>query len=300
MKRFIALSLLSFILLPVYSVFWESNELGQHLRQIDAWSDSGWVLSSDGNESELFYEGTPVFRRGSYDGYDSVIYQDGREERTEYENGLAVRQIIKDGNDVSEYSISYDDGSMSGYIYSMNGEVRKRVEFTSFRNSLLSVSGDEAGYYGSDFYSYEIDGDIVRVQTGDGGKLLRSDDRILEKGDDGLFRRSEDRNGTEWTLVYDSQLALIREYSDSADIRYEYENGKLAAKRSISDGILTLESYDDGRFMKAITYNGDSIQKERTVMPDGRIEEIRYLSSVPRYRFIYDADGVRLLEAEIL
>ena len=301
MRKSIALSIAFFVLLlPLSSEIWKSNELGQKLMLLDADSDSGWILKSSGNESGLFHDGSPVYKKTASDNAVHLVYEGGREEILEYDGSRIIRHVIIDDGVEEEYLIRYDGDSISGYEYSMNGEVRKRISYSSFDNRLTSISGDSNGYFGYDFYSYESDEDVIRVKIGSDGKLSRDDDEVLERDSEGYFLRAIERDGIEWTLFYDDSLRLIKEISDEAVITYSYSDDGLREKRIEKGDSITIEEYDDGNALRVCEYASDELRKVRTRLSDGRVEEIRYISSVPRYRFIYDIDGSRLLEAEAL
>ncbi len=301
MRRIIALSIALLILLfPVYSEIWKSNELGQKLLLLDSISDSGWILKSSDNESELFHDGISVYRKTAADNAEYLVFESGREEIYEYEGYRITRQIIRDDGIEEEYRIRYDGDSISGYEYSIDGEVRKRVSYSSFNNKLTSISGDSNGYFGYDFYSYDSDGDVVRVRISPDGKLSRGEDEVLERNAEGLFSKNIERDGKEWTLSYDDNLRLIEEHSDGISISYCYEDDELKEKQIENGSSMTIEEYDNGSVVRKREYADGELKKVRTRLSDGKVEEVRYISSIPRYRFTYDIDGSRLLEAEAI
>ena len=141
---------------------------------------------------------------------------------------------------------------------------------------------------------------MVRVRISPDGKLSRGEDEVLERNAEGLFSKNIERDGKEWTLSYDDNLRLIEEHSDGISISYCYEDDELKEKQIENGSSMTIEEYDNGSVVRKSEYADGELKKVRTRLSDGKVEEVRYISSIPRYRFTYDIDGSRLLEAEAI
>lgn len=275
-----------------------SNELGQRLELKAEEEGAGWELVVDGTESYLYENGVLYFSESRDSTSYTRTYSSGREERSEYrEDGLLERRTIRreDGSE-EEYRYEYEAGNLRAYTYSLDGEVVRRVEYTTYRSSLLSTSGTARAYYTPSYYSYEFDGSNVILST------VRAeeesvDETALTANEDGSYSEVRD----DVTLTYDRSLRLISEEREGESIYYTYNDQNEVIERRIERAEESVEEYySNERLVRSVTYSAGSIARERRVLEDGTYEEIRYLSGAPRYRFIYDIDGRRLIGAESL
>lgn len=295
MRKFIFfLSIYIFSMSLLYSAIYRSNALGQVFESADEIKEDGWYLSKNGDSEALYHNGELQEERTKSDKEERVSRSDGSERVVTYSNGLIKEIVEKDGEIEAKYELLFDNGKLKGYDYSENGNLLKHVEYIAFENKLISLKSDENAIFASDFYSYTMDGDDVIIR-----ESIDSKD-ILEKTEDGLFIETVNINGEDITRTFDDTMHIISEISPTKSVYYSYKDGTLSEKRTIDDNSEIVECYEDGSLSSTIYSENGTKTRERKVLGNGNIEDIRYINGKARYRFIYAPDGIKLIEAEAL
>lgn len=258
------------------------NQKGEVCTSLFDWE---YVLEEKDNTSILFHNGEEIRKKTTLDdGY--VLEEKEYKERVFInEEALIERKIIEKNGKVEEYNFFYDASLLSQVNYYDGNEVLK-IEYITLRDGrLLGYLVKDEGVYISDEYYVRVDSDSVDVvETIDKSSLLIS----------GGY--SEEKNGIVYT--YNSYGRLVKEESQEKNVYYTYdENGALVEKRSV-DTKITVDTYSSGSLLYTTTYTLDNnIEKKRTKLESGDIEEIRYINNKAQYRFIYYSDGIRIKEA---
>ncbi len=289
------LSVYAFYISFAYSAVYRSNALGQSFESVDEIKEDGWYLSRNGESEALYYNGELQEERNKNAREERVARSDGSQRLVTYSEDGLIRDITEiDGNNELKYSLIFENGKLKGYDYSENGELLKHVEYVSFDNRLMALKGDERAIFASDFYSYTMDGeDVILRESNDGIE-------VLEKNEEGLFTETITKDDEELVRYYDDSMHLVSEIAPNKSIYYSYIDGTLSEIRTVSGNSESIEIYVDGKLSNTQFLENGIMSRERRVLLDGNIEDIRYLNGIARYRFLYAPDGMKLLEAEAL
>lgn len=290
---FIAIFTLS--LSTLSSAVYKSNALGQRLEEAEEVKNDGWYLLVNENSSVLYNSGEAEEKREWDDNRETILYSDGSERITLYRpDGLIESITEKDSSSTIKYVLIYDELKLQGYDLYENDTLKKKIQYVTFSGRLISLKGDERAIFSDSFYAYRIDGEDVIVKESNDGE------KTLEKGEDGLFRDKLIIDGIEVEKVFDDDLNLLSEIYPDYSVQYSYEGSALKEKKTIKENEEISEEYKSGKLYMTVYSKNGNIERVRTILADGNIEEIRYISLKPRYRFLYAADGIKLLEAEAL
>lgn len=291
MKRaFVLLSILS-IVLPLFSSWYSSNELGQKKGSLESFSSLGWVLYEDDDTSLLYNNGNEIKRKEyTYSGWTE---KSGDETETVFlsPDGRIERRVIENSSGKAEYNYFYAGSLLSGYNYSLNGQLIENVEYTTTeKGELLYYRVLDEGVYLSDNYFVIEDGD--RIEIGAFAINESEGERVPTESGGYIEKKGESE------YEYDTFGRLIREEKEGTRITYTYlDDGTLSGKREENkDGVYVTEYTLDGDILSHYNTSGEKVTQRRT-LSDGTIEETRYINNKPSYVFIYDRDGKRIKEA---
>lgn len=292
MKRVFFLTLLVFISTGLSASYYLSNALGQKKESASSYNASEWVLDERESVSVLYHNGVKYSEKiTSSDGWTKS--EEGREEKVFLDSsGNIVRRIVTTPSSKEEYNYIYSGSLLKGYNYSLDDTLQYKVEYiTTSSGDLLYYREKDEGVYITDgwfvfesgermeAFSFESDS-IVSAATEDGG---------YEETEGGTLRR------------YDSRGRLISEKTESCEIVYTYSpEGNLEEKRETrEDGIWITVLENGSEVITRLNKDGTLISERRT-LPDGGIEERRFVDGKAKYVFIYDSDGKRIREAYAL
>lgn len=292
MKRaiFFLLFLLSFPIL--FAQVYKSNALAQKIEEVDSLSGLGWELEDADGERKLYLDGNLYSTRKELpDGYE-IISESSSERSFIDENGRVIRRIIEKGGNKEEYNYFYEDGKLISYTYSLNGELIKKVDYIFAGKSLASLSGENRAFFVDNYYVYE-DGEDKHIVTFDDAvdeRDVKKDYSVTEEG-----KLVEIIDGI--TFTYSKDGRIESEVGDNYSVFYTYsDEGALLRKESVKGSTKEVENYKDSLLDYLEIYDNGVLSKTRKTLPDGAVEEIRYISGSPRYKLIFDLDGRRLKE----
>ncbi len=288
--RYLSLLVALFLLpLSIQATNYKSNALGHRLEPESSMTGIGWELEEDDEGEFLYLDGNIVkSKRILDDGY--VINDDGYEERVFLDrDGKILRRIIDNDGHKTEYNYFYDQKELTGYTYSENNKLVKKIDYISNGSKLLAVSGSERGYFLSEYYLYD---------NGQGPvKAFVSSDDVYETLPNGSLK--EVRGDTAY--YYNDLGRIEKEERADSNTSYFYDNdGALERVERISGEERLVEIYKDSEIAETYIYEKGSLTKKRRVLESGEIEEIRYISGEERYRMVFDSNGRRLLEVNAL
>lgn len=291
------LKLLLILLLSLHplfsSTYFESNELMQRKGEIEALSGYSWELETKSGEDILYKDGiVHSSKRYHSDGYEML--RDGYRERVILNSsGLIERKLVEWEDRSEEYNYFYDDGVLSSYNLSVNGEMARMVEYlTAESGALVAFESNGMHYLSTDFFVFTSDGATVRVEDGNTEESVDLDCDIEALSDGGYIKRTAG-----YEARYSSLGRLMWENSDGVENSYHYNEDGTLSLRSTTDGSETVDEYfENGRAYRIVTKKDNDILSDKTYLESGEIEEIRYLEGKPSYKIIYDRDGKRVKE----
>lgn len=288
-KAVVFLALLSLVL-PLFSSWYSSNQLGQKKGELDGFSSLGWVLYEDESSSVLYEDGKEIKRKQySARGWTETT-ESGSERVSLNSDGLIERRIVENEEGRKEYNYFYSGAVLTGYNYSLDGTLVERVDYTTTKNGDLLYYKvlDEGIYLGDNYFVYE-DGERLDI-----GVFTLEESVENTPTENGGY--SEIRGGR--VYEYDKNGRLIREEDTETKIEYTYlDDGTLSEKREEKENGVYVTTYSGGEeVISYFTSDGDKVTERRT-LSDGSIEETRFIEGTARYVFIYDRDGKRIKEA---
>lgn len=297
MKKTFVISFLLLISFLLSAETWQSNALGQKLRFKESLDGKGWEREDEGDETRLFLDGEVIFSRASFPwGYECL--SDGVRTRVIYsEKGDVERRIEESEGSIREWNYFYSGSLLSSYTLSIDGQVVEIVEYyRSPDGTLLGYRrGEDDTYFLPERMVFSLDGETV-VQEYE--EVEKADERVWN--DDGSSSSSTTIDGVESTIFYDAYGRLIRKESDESITEYTYDpSGLLDRETTISSSGESLTiTYVDNRAREMEWRNEKGVTvKKRIALGDGTFEETRFVDGVPRYVFLLDRDGERILEA---
>lgn len=288
MKRVISVLLLVFSLGTLSASYYVSNALGQKKESAASYNAGEWVLDERGSVSVLYHNGVKYSEKTtSADGWTKS--EEGREEKVYTDSsGNIMRRIITTSAGKEEYNYIYSGSLLKGYNYSLDDTLLYKVEYitTSSGDLLYYREKDEGVYITGGWFVFE---NGERMEVGSFG----TDNIVSAVTEDGGYEETEG----ETVRRYDSRGRLISEKTASSETTYTYsEDGSLLEKRETrEDGIYITRS----DVVIRLSPDGSVISERRT-LPDGGIEERRFVNGEAKYVFIYDSDGSRIREAYAL
>ncbi|MBQ0070938.1 MAG: hypothetical protein KBS81_03645 [Spirochaetales bacterium] len=298
MKR-LSLFLLFLVVLSLaaYSAVYRSNGLGQKLEAKESLENLGFELLVQDDTETLYEGGVPSFVLTRLaDGYEKK-QGDLTERVFTDEKGKPQRRILTTSEKTEEYNYFYEDRLLSSYNYSLDGEVLRTVRYLRTKEGTLLGFEDEEGltYLSSRFFVYEEDGKAVLVDPFQEDTVEALPERLVEENPDGGYTEILG----EKSRTYDGNGRLVEEKETEKRILYSYgEDGGLVSIRTEESSSILVTEYVDGKAARTLEYDEREVLKTiSTILPDGTIEEIRYVDGVPRYRFVFDRDGKRVREA---
>lgn len=286
MKLLLFLCLFFSFLSPLSAAFYKSNMLNQKGEECTSIFDSEYVLEEKENALILFHNGEEIRKKTALsDGY--IVEEERYKERVFInEEKLIERKIIEKDGKTEEYNYFYDSSLLTQVNYYDGNEISKIEYITLMDGRLLGYLIKDEGVYISDEY-------YISVNSSERNVIETKNESFSLVSSNGY---SEEKDGVIYT--YNSHGRLVEEKSAEKCVYYTYdEGGALVEKRSV-DTRITVETYSSGSLLYSTIYTLDNkIEKRRTKLESGDIEEIRYINNEARYRFIYYSDGIRIKEA---
>lgn len=287
MKLIFFLCLLFSFLSPLSAALYKSNMLNQKGEACAFLFDDEYVLEEKDNTLTLFHNGEEIRKKTILgDGY--LVEEREYKERVFINDwDLIERKIVEKNGRVEEYNYFYNDSLLSQVNYYDGNEVLK-IEYITLRDGrLLGYIVKDEGVYISDEYYVRVNSD----EEIDVIEIKDNSSSILVPGG-----YTQEKDGVIYT--YNSYGRLIEEKSLEKNVYYTYdEGGALIEKKTVATQI-TIDTYSSGSLLYSTIYTLDNnIEKRRTKLESGDIEEIRYINNEARYRFIYYSDGIRIKEA---
>lgn len=283
-------------LLPsfLFSEVYKSNEIWQKKEVLPSLSGNGYEIYKADNVEILYYDGVEKERiEYTRDGYEKK--SSGKSERVFYsKDGTIERRIIEDGGEKKEINYFYDGTLLKSVNISKNGEVERIDYITDSSGALIKIIYDNSTIY--------LPHGGITYLEGDGvvSYFSENDKKLIKREEEDLSYTLEDSTSIEY---YDKNGRLIKKevYDKYSEEYYYKENGE-RDKTIKNEGNKIVETiYIENKVDVVIERdnNGNTLLERRT-LPDGAIEEIRYLGGKKRYRFVFELDGKRVREAEVL
>lgn len=292
MKRVISVLLLVLIATGLSASYYVSNALGQKKESAASYNAGEWVLDERGSLSVLYHNGVKYSEKTVFsDGWTKS--EDGREERVYTDSsGNIIRRIITTSAGKEEYNYIYSGSLLKGYNYSLDDILQYKVEYiTTSSGDLLYYREKDEGVYITDGWFVFENGE--RMEVGSFG----TDNIVSAVTEDGGYEETEG----ETVRRYDSRGRIISEKTASSEITYTYsEDGSLLEKRETVDGGTYITRSENGSDVVTRLSSDGTVISERRTLPDGGMEERRFVNGEAKYVFIYDSDGSRIREAYAL
>lgn len=288
MKRELVLALILIASFSLHSSVYKSNELGQRKGFVDSLSGKGWELEVSDNEEILYSNGEIRSRKTLYSDGCSYSSDNGEERVYIDSNGNISRRIKKSSGKEEEYNYFYDGARLIAYNYSLDGALERRVVYDQAGNALIAIDGTSRGFFLDGLYVYDGHEGSFSIDTSADGYEHGKAERDTDEKDGVLY-------------FYSNDGRLEREISGNYEKKYSYsEDGALLSIEIANGNKKDVEIYSDSKLDKTISYENGSTIRERRTLDNGDIEEIRYMSNIPRYRIIFDKNGTRIKEVVAL
>ncbi len=292
MKRVLFFVFILFLSFSLSASYYISNALGQKKGSAAAYDSAEWVLDERGNTEILYHDGVKYSEKSTTSSGWTKTTPEGEEKVYLNSDGNIGRRIITRGSSRVEYNYIYSGTLLCAYNCSVDGELEYKVEYLTTSDGILLYyrEKDEGVYITDEWFVFE-NGERMEVGS------FRKDNIVSTVTQDGGYEETEDGI----TRKYDSSGRLVSEKSDSGDITYTYSaDGRLEEKREkSSDGIYVTTYEDEGEVLSRYSSDGVKISERRS-LPDGTIEERRFVEGKAKYVFIYDSDAKRIREAYAL
>lgn len=260
--------------------------LNQNGEECSSLFDYEFVLEEKDNTLTLFHNGEEIRKKTTLDDGYIIEEKDYKERVFINDEALIERKIIEKNGEVEEYNYFYNASLLTQVNYYDGNEVLK-IEYITLNDGRLVgyLIKDEGVYISSEYFVTVNNSEIGVIETKNESSSL-----LVSGG------YSEERDGVIYT--YNTNGRLVKEESVEKSVYYTYdEGGALVEKKSIGEEIV-VDTYSSGSLLYSTIYTLDNnIEKRRTKLESGEIEEIRYINNEARYRFIYYSDGIRIKEA---
>lgn len=300
MKAIIPMFLIS---IPVFGGAYASNALCQNLGEIPALTGSGYEYLAEDEVTTLFHDGEVIMEKTEFENGYTITRPESRETVLVGENGERLSWSMERNGERETHHYFYDDsGRLSSLSVSVNGEIKRRIDYLETpQGTLAATEGDLESYVSPSFYVYTLDGESIRFDYHANGMVTRSSSleapKEYEISDDGLWIET-DENGRKRT--YDGDGRLIRDEEGSIIREYSYD-GEVLQTMTVTEGENTFRtSYENGKAVGRDEYSAGTLIKSRRFGNGDEIEEIRYKDGKPEYLIVFDGDGRKVKRVERL
>lgn len=300
MKAIIPMLLIS---IPVFGGAYASNALCQNLGEIPALTGSGYEYLAEDEVTTLFHDGEAIMEKTEFENGYTITRPESRETVIAGENGERLSWTMERNGERETHHYFYDDsGRLSSLSVSVNGEIKRRIDYLETpQGTLAATEGDLESYVSPSFYVYTLDGESIRFDYHANGMVTRSSSleapKEYEISDDGLWIET-DENGRKRT--YDGDGRLIRDEEGSIIREYSYD-GEVLQTMTVTEGENTFRtSYENGKAVGRDEYSAGTLIKSRRFGNGDEIEEIRYKDGKPEYLIVFDGDGRKVKRVERL
>ncbi len=300
MKAIIPMFLIS---IPVFGGAYASNALCQNLGEIPALTGSGYEYLAEDEVTTLFHDGEAIMEKTEFENGYTITRPESRETVLVGENGERLSWSMERNGERETHHYFYDDsGRLSSLSVSVNGEIKRRIDYLETpQGTLAATEGDLESYVSPSFYVYTLDGESIRFDYHANGMVTRSSSleapKEYEISDDGLWIET-DENGRKRT--YDGDGRLIRDEEGSIIREYSYD-GEVLQTMTVTEGENTFRtSYENGKAVGRDEYSAGTLIKSRRFGNGDEIEEIRYKDGKPEYLIVFDGDGRKVKRVERL
>lgn len=300
MKAIIPMFLIS---IPVFGGAYASNALCQNLGEIPALTGSGYEYLAEDEVTTLFHDGEAIMEKTEFENGYTITRPESRETVLVGENGERLSWSMERNGERETHHYFYDDsGRLSSLSVSVNGEIKRRIDYLETpQGTLAATEGDLESYVSPSFYVYTLDGESIRFDYHANGMVTRSSSleapKEYEISDDGLWIET-DENGRKRT--YDGDGRLIRDEEGSIIREYSYD-GEVLQTMTVTEGENVFRtSYENGKAVRTDEYSADTLIKSRRFGNGEEIEEIRYKDGKPEYLIVFDGDGRKVKRVERL
>lgn len=300
MKAIIPMLLIS---IPVFGGAYASNALCQNLGEIPALTGSGYEYLAEDEVTTLFHDGEAIMEKTEFENGYTITRPESRETVLVGENGERLSWSMERNGERETHHYFYDDsGRLSSLSVSVNGEIKRRIDYLETpQGTLAATEGDLESYVSPSFYVYTLDGESIRFDYHANGMVTRSSSleapKEYEISDDGLWIET-DENGRKRT--YDGDGRLIRDEEGSIIREYSYD-GEVLQTMTVTEGENTFRtSYENGKAVGRDEYSAGTLIKSRRFGNGDEIEEIRYKDGKPEYLIVFDGDGRKVKRVERL
>ena len=300
MKAIIPMFLIS---IPVFGGAYASNALCQNLGEIPALTGSGYEYLAEDGVTTLFHDGEAIMEKTEFENGYTITRPESRETVLVGENGERLSWSMERNGERETHHYFYDDsGRLSSLSVSVNGEIKRRIDYLETpQGTLAATEGDLESYVSPSFYVYTLDGESIRFDYHANGMVTRSSSleapKEYEISDDGLWIET-DENGRKRT--YDGDGRLIRDEEGSIIREYSYD-GEVLQTMTVTEGENTFRtSYENGKAVGRDEYSAGTLIKSRRFGNGEEIEETRYKDGKPEYLIVFDGDGRKVKRVERL
>lgn len=300
MKAIIPMFLIS---IPVFGGAYASNALCQNLGEIPALTGSGYEYLAEDGVTTLFHDGEAIMEKTEFENGYTITRPESRETVLVGENGERLSWSMERNGERETHHYFYDDsGRLSSLSVSVNGEIKRRIDYLETpQGTLAATEGDLESYVSPSFYVYTLDGESIRFDYHENGMVTRSSSleapKEYEISDDGLWIET-DENGRKRT--YDGDGRLIRDEEGSIIREYSYD-GEVLQTMTVTEGENTFRtSYENGKAVGRDEYSAGTLIKSRRFGNGEEIEETRYKDGKPEYLIVFDGDGRKVKRVERL
>ena len=300
MKAIIPMFLIS---IPVFGGAYASNALCQNLGEIPALTGSGYEYLAEDGVTTLFHDGEAIMEKTEFENGYTITRPESRETVLVGENGERLSWSMERNGERETHHYFYDDsGRLSSLSVSVNGEIKRRIDYLETpQGTLAATEGDLESYVSPSFYVYTLDGESIRFDYHENGMVTRSSSleapKEYEISDDGLWIEI-DENGRKRT--YDGDGRLIRDEEGSSIREYSYD-GEVLQTMTVTEGENTFRtSYENGKAVGRDEYSAGTLIKSRRFGNGEEIEETRYKDGKPEYLIVFDGDGRKVKRVERL
>lgn len=279
----------------------QSNALGQDLGPLESVSGAGYEGFAEDGKTTIYLDGDVIREREENDNGYTITEEERKEAVVLDEDGRRLSWSVETPERTETHQYFYEDGRLSSVSVSIDGEMVRRIEYLETPGGTLAgTEGSLESYIAPSFYVYSLDGDTIRYTYHDNGMVTKEDSSLppaeYETEESGNW--IERRDGV--TRTYSPDGLLISEESGSTLTEYLYEDG-IVSEVTVTEGDKRLvTSYSDGKVSRTDEYNDGVIQKTRTFLDNGDIEEIRYRNGEEEYLIVFEGDGERVKKVERL
>lgn len=248
MKRICVLIITFLSLMPICALTYESNLIGQKLRNVTSLPDSGYAIQENGDESILYLDGKAVSRTERLSSGDDIIetcteLSSGKTRVKVYSRGLLITETDEDGN-VTNYG--YVEGHLAFCSTGSADQVQEIVFFlrSSADGSLMAVREGETIRFVNDSYIFQNNELLHQVAE---DLVVSGDYEVL---DDGMIRY--EKNGASY--IYSPSGLLMSVELNGVISEYFYDARTLVKVETTDGSVRSIENYRDGKAFEKLVY----------------------------------------------